>query len=385
MTAALLLALGLAQGPTEVPFRLGENAIIADAEINGKKLSFMFDTGFSGAFVVDHNISIGKPTGTINLRDFVGTFQASTVKLNSVKLGSKVIDSTHMEAVMQPADYSFSYQTHCDGIMGFQVLQHEIFEINFEKKKFIFHPKTVDISTWKPDNKKTFLLKLLPIGANSMEMAVEAENGQKLYLALDTGNSFYATTHRDSLERIGLWPKGKKPLYMKQSMVASGAVDSWNKKMTNMKIFGVPVKTSYWDIIDLPSSSAESDGTVGFGFLKNFNIIIDYDRRRVWLDNFTGQVENEPEGTPGITALYVPQRKQVAVVRVSPESPAEKAGIKVGDNIIMIDGHEIAGAIGFNELNNMLNGKPNTTVKITASRGGDVKRYEIERKVLINE
>src|SRR5437773_2611322 len=66
------------------------------------------------------------------------------------------------------------------------------------------------------------------------------------------------------------------------------------------KIFGVPVKGSIWDVIDLPSSSVEDDGTVGYGFLKNFNIVIDFERRYVWLENFTGKVADEPKAEPGI-------------------------------------------------------------------------------------
>ena len=63
-----------------------------------------------------------------------------------------------------------------------------------------------------------------------------------------------------------LWNKK----FIKQSWVASGPVDSWSVHLKNMAIFGVLVASSIWDVIDLPSSSAESDGTVGYQFLKNF-------------------------------------------------------------------------------------------------------------------
>ncbi len=41
--------------------------------------------------------------------------------------------------------------------MGFAVIKNYITEINFQKKKFIFHPKTLNITKRKPDNKRTFL------------------------------------------------------------------------------------------------------------------------------------------------------------------------------------------------------------------------------------
>jgi hypothetical protein len=218
-----------------------------------------------------------------------------------------------------------------------------------------------------------------------MVMEVVAPNGKKMYLALDTGNAFYATTHRDVLERVGLWDKGKDPKHVRQSFVASGPVDSWTKKLTDMSIFGVKVPTSYWDIIDLPSGSAESDGTVGFGFLSNFNITIDYDRRRVWMENFTGKVTTDPEGSSGITAVYSERRKGVVVARVSPDSPASAEKIMVGDNLLMVDGRELAGSIGFNELVKLLDGDPGSKVKLVLSRNGETRRLELERKVLIND
>lgn len=380
------LALLVAQtAPIEVPFKLAENAIIVDATVNGRNLSFMFDTGFSGAFVVDQSINLGKATGTMTLRDFVGEFQASTVKLNSVKLGTKTIDSADMQAVMQPADFSFSYNTHCDGIMGFEVVKNYVTEISFEKSKFIFHPKTLDINKRTPDNKRTFLLKMLPIGHGAIKLDVQMANGKKLLLSLDTGNAFYSTTHRDVLERVGLWKHEDKPKFVKQSFVASGAVDSWTKKIEGARIYGVDVPISYWDIIDLPSGTAESDGTVGFGFLKNFNIIIDFERRRVWLDNFTGKVGNDPEGSTGVTAAYDAQQNRVRVYRVTPDSPAERAGIKVGDSVLSVDGQELGGRIGYREVSALLDGPVGSKVTVNFSRNNQLMRLELDREALVND
>ena len=368
----------------EVPFKLGDNAIIVDARVNGKMLSFMFDTGFGGAVVVDHNISLGPVTGTANLVDFVGSFQAKTVDIKELKLGSLNIESKGMEAIQQPMDgNSFAYNMHTDGIMGLQVIKNRITEINFEKSTFRFHPSSHDISTRTPDNKKTFLLKMLPIGHNSVALPVVTTNGKRLNLALDTGNAFYLTTHRDVLERVGAWNPQQQPKFVKKSMVASGEVDSWSKRMEGTTIFGVPVKSSYWDIIELPSSSAEGDGTVGFGFLKNFNITIDYDRRRVWLENWTGNVGNDPDAEPGLAAVYSRRTDRVVIFDIAPDSPAQKAGLKEGDSILSMDGEEL-GKISYRRMEAKLKGPAGSKVKLSVSRNGNLMRFEIERAQLVN-
>jgi len=153
--------------------------------------------------------------------------------------------------------------------------------------------------------------------------------------------------------------------------------------MQNVTIFGVPVPDSTWSIIDLPSSSAESDGTIGYGFLKNFNITIDYERRRVWFENFTGKVGNEPVGDLGVSAFYNPDIKRVMVFRVSPGSPAEKAGIKVGDHVLSVDGQDNLN-IGFRRLLKLFEGEKGSKAQLVLSRAGSSFGMEVEREHLVN-
>jgi len=370
----------------DVPFHTTDHAIVVDATVNNANVSLVFDTGFGGAVVLNDSIDIGKPDGAMTLRDFVGQFEAKTTKIKSLKLGSKPVVCTDMMAVQQPLGrMSFGYNAHTDGIMGLEVIQKNITQINFEHSKFVFLPKTYDINKLVPDNKKSFMLKMLPIGQNSIELEVRTKSGGVMTLALDTGNSFYATTHKDVLERLGMWKVDQKPKFMHQSGVASGAVDSWSARFKDLTIFGAPVADSVWDIIDAPSSSAEGDGTVGFGFLKNFNITIDYDKRRVFLENWTGKVTDEFLGTVGLVGTYVKQRQGVMIVDVSPESPADKAGIKEGDMLLSIDGQDLDKE-DFRKVDSMLEGKVGTKAKIVISqKGGAVKRLELERLLLVNE
>ena len=384
---SLFIVAATAQGGlSEVPFRLGERAIIVDAVVNGANVACMFDTGFSGTLVLDSNVNIGKPTGQMTLRDFVGQFQASTTKIKTLKLGNKTIDTTGMEAVQQPLGrgMSFGYNMHTDGIMGFEVIAKNITQISFEKKKFVFYPKSFDINSLKADGKRTFMCKLLPTGHNSLEMEVVTKNGGKMNLALDTGNAFYATTHKDTLERIGLWKLDTKPKFMKQSGVASGTVDSWYLRMKDVSIYGVPVPDAIWSIIDAPSSSAEGDGTIGFGFLKNFNITIDYEKRRVFLENWTGKFTDEPVGEVGIGATFARSVNGVFIYHVVPESPAQAAGIKEGDILLSVDGEDLVKQDS-RQIDLLLEGPVGSKVKVVTSQGGSVKRYELERKLLVNE
>ena len=379
------LAASLVQDPTiEIPFRIGESAIIVDAKVNGKDVSLMFDSGFAGAFVIGPHINLGEATGKINLKDFVGVFQANTIEVTSVQMGEFKLEPDDMQIAQLPTlDFTRSYGTHVDGIMGLQVFKDNVTEINFEHKKFIIHPPSHDISRMKPDKVRTFLAKMLPIGHNSIEMEVWVGDGQRLILALDTGNGFYATTHRDVLQKKGLWRTGAEPDYMGRSQIASGVVESWSILLEDTIIFGVPVKTSIWDVIDLPSSSAEHNGTVGFGFLKHFNITIDLKRRKVWLENFDGVTAEEPLGHIGIAATYSKRESRMVIVSVTPNGPAEKAGVKVGDHLISIGGERLIRST-YRHVKSVLSGKPGTEIGLEISSRGQLKRMTLTRKLLVN-
>lgn len=368
--------------PAECRFVVGDNAIIVDVVVNGKTISCMFDTGYGGHFVINDAINIGKPSGVAGLRDFVGTFEAKTVKIDSIRLGGLNILDPHADAVQLPmAHMSLSYGTHTDAIMGLSVVKDYVTEINFEKQKFIFHPRSVDITKRTPDNQRTFLIKMLPYGYNSIELPVSV-NGKPLHLALDTGNSFYATTHKESLIRVGLWDRDRKPNFMTQAMVASGPVDSFMVRVPEANIFGVTVKDSVWSVIDLPSSGADSDGTVGFGFLKHFNIILDYERRYVWLENWTGRVTDPPEAHVGFR-VYQAENGDYVVYGVHKGGPAELAGIQRGDRLRVIDGKSVS-MMRPEQVEAALTGEEGSLCKVAVSRGGLLIRADIQRRLLVN-
>jgi predicted aspartyl protease len=388
MLTSLVLPIALLQSgntlaqPIEAPFKVTEYAIIVDAVVNGKNASFMFDTGYGGTIVISDQIDIGKPTGTVTLRDFVRELSAPTVPLKSLQIGALKLSDLQDDAVLQPrAASTETYGTHCDGIMGLSAVIDYVTEINIEKSKFVFHPKSVDITKRIPDNVKTFLVKLEPHGFNSIEL-LTLVNGKPLHLALDTGNSFYVTTHKEVLERVGVWDKNQKPKYMTQAFVASGAVDSFPIWIKDAIIYGVPVKASIWDIIDLPSSSVEHDGTVGFQFLKNFNITIDFERRHVWLENFTGKNADIENAEPGI-AIYRNDAGRIQIWRVFEGSPAAAAGVKDGDILMAVNGKSLSMVAG-RDIQSLLHGPPGSKVRLTVSRDGSMSHYEVERRVLAN-
>lgn len=371
--------------PIEVPFVIADDALIVKAEVNGTPVSLLFDTGFGGSLLISDSIDIGPSSGTTRLKDFVGEFDAKTVKVKSLRLGPLTMDTGQMLAIQQPTTgMSAGYNMHIDGLIGLQTIANYVTEFDFQHQKLIFFPKSTDITKRVPNGKTTFLSKLLPIGNESLEMLVKTPSGRTMVMAVDTGNSFYATTHKDVLQRVGLWDSGQDPKYMKLSGIATGPVESWSIQMPPLVVFGIPVPSSVWSVIDLPSVTAESDGTVGFQFLRNFNFTVDFDRRRVWFDNFTGKTADDLVAETGISGGYRDRTRKVEVWRVTPGSPADQAGIQKGDEVISVDNQDLESTT-FRKFDSLMEGPLGSKVDIAISRNGELKRFELQRAYLMNQ
>lgn len=383
MLAALFVGC-LALQAVEVPFRVGAEAIVLDIEVNGRKVSTMFDTGFSGTLAIQEGVNIGPASGTQRLRDFVGSFEAKTVPIKSLRLGGKDLAAPEMSAVQKPMGHmTASYNTHTDGILGFEPFRDHVLEINFARKVLVIHPSSHDVSARTPDGDRTFLTRLLPIGHDSLEMSAVTPSGKRMTLALDTGNAFFAVTHRDVLERTELWDPKAEPRFLKQAYVASGLVDNFLKRMPPMTVFGVPIGSSVWSIIALPSSTAESDGTVGFGFLKHFNTTIDFGRRRVWFERVSDKVENDAPAEVGLIARRAPRETRFTVVRIVKGGPAEQVGVREGDQLLGVDGQDLVN-LADKDVEQLLEGAAGTEVRLALSRHGAPIRVAAVRQSLVN-
>lgn len=382
-TLVASVALGRQAPVGEVPFAIEGGQIIVEATLNKRSLRLIFDTGYGGSVICDTTVDIGKPNGTETLQDFVGTLEVATVPIKSLLFGKIPIPMGGEEANQQPGVSRMSGATHIDGLMGFSVIKDSITEINFKDKKFVFHPATEDLSKRKPDNKTTFLVPMEPLGARAIVLPVTTPSGKPCHMALDTGNAFYATLNRDALERVGLWPEGQAPKFMSEAGVASGTVKSWYKRLKNMNIFTVPVAESVWDIIDRPASNSLSDGTVGFQFLQNFNITFDFKKRLVWLENWSGKVSEPAEGNLGIAAAWSKRSESAIVFFVSPDSPAEKAGIKEGDHLLDLDDNDLTN-MSYTRMRKLLAGPVGSKVKLSVSHDGVSRRLTLVREELVN-
>lgn len=124
------------------------------------------------------------------------------------------------------------------------------------------------------------------------------------------------------------------------------------------------------------------DGLLGYSFLKHFRVAIDYPRGLLWLDPDQGDVPDRPWEYchPGIQLESV--GGSLRVMAVAEGSPAARAGIRAGDELVSVDG---APAIGSEvvEVARKLEGAPGSRVILGLRRGSREWSRKLARTPLL--
>lgn len=327
MNTAILLSLSLLPlaGPT---LRLAEGGVVIDAEVNGKPLSLLLDTGYTGWVAVDSSVDIGRSTGTTSVRDFVGQTEVPVVPLRSMKVAGRALDVGGEEAIRKPLKHLAEvYGERVQGVMGLQPFLDGPVTFDWRAGSIAFGARRVGHE-----------VRLLPIGLHSLEVRLDTPGGP-LTLGLDTGNTEYLVTHRESLERVGLWPADATPRWLRAARVATGPLTTWQTFVPSTQLGPEELPPSVWTIIELPSSQAQADGTIGFGLLSRFRFTVDFPARRVWLDPYEpDELGNPVVGEVGLSVGRDAKTGEVRVAALVQGGPAERAGLRPRTPILSIDG-----------------------------------------------
>ncbi len=110
------------------------------------------------------------------------------------------------------------------------------------------------------------------------------------------------------------------------------------------------------------------DGLLGYSFLKHYRVALDFPRGLLRLDPSRGDVGDRPEeySHPGLQLESVGE--EVRVFAVAEGSPAARAGIRAGDELVAIDGESVTG-LEVVAVARRLEGAPGTALSLGLRRG----------------
>lgn len=91
---------------------------------------------------------------------------------------------------------------------------------------------------------------------------------------------------------------------------------------------------------------------------------------------------NGLEGTFAGIGIYIQQQDNKLIIQsIFEESPAEKAGLREGDEVVAVDGKRVAGQ-SIEQVTEWMKGEPDSSVELTVKRGGKEHTVQLKREIL---
>lgn len=367
IAAALALQAGLAPGFVQQM----ESApiLMIHASVLGHDRLFGIDTGSSSLLI--------KP-GVIQAIDDPGSGKSTIVPLD-------FLSGAPVQAQVA------TFPTPADGVIGLGYLKEKAIGVDAYNKAFSVW-KEGNLSkdqveywfshaprdgAWYPFSAKPYqTIEMKTIDGDSHYFIDGSVDGKPITLGLDTDS---ATT---AIEQNVIPADGFTPLYEGQF---GGLKGNWPIQLGIADSFSLGTEElRAYPISQVPPGSLKpAQGIIGFDMLMNRRAIIDFPARKLYL----GPLNDETLGSEALLPLGIrlaPFMGGKQWIGVIPGSPADKAGLQSGDELVEVDGKPVSASnlpITHSSLavDYAKTGIPDSLKVLVKEKGGEPKTYEIKR------
>jgi predicted aspartyl protease len=332
----------------DIPFEYKSHEIIVHGEADGKKdLTFVFDTGATSP-VLDKALGLtGMHISDNIVQEAEGKTAAEAVWFDDLRIGDKDGSaSVHNIAVLLTnlSQMSRLLGRKIDGVIGISFMAGFVVEIDYEKHILHFYSaRNFTIADKKPDNQRTFLFDLAPANARPLSCMLIHGKLHPEYdydFLLDTGFGGYVSVAQAAAQESGLF-KPDTPRVPGTSYGVSRSFES-NKIRAKYLMLGNINLSGRIISVDVRNNDAYGQtGIVGNRLLQNYLLILDYPRRKLWLERRTEKEEPDEAEKLSLGLSIRADGRTIRVERVGKNSPAEHAGVRPGDTILSINGRSL--------------------------------------------
>jgi hypothetical protein len=367
-----------------IPFKMVNNLIIIPLRLNkSDTMNFILDTGVRTALL------IGLQTG-----DSLQLKYARKIKIKGLGEGDDVeaihsfgnrIDLPGIYGVNQDIlillqdvfFFSSKLGMRIHGILGYDIFKNFVVDINYERKELLIRHH----SRFKVKRSDNVVPILVEEGKPYVKAKIMSDNNQwvDVKLILDTGASHALSLDIFSNRAITL-PNKVKDAYLGRGL--NGDIRGKIGRIKNFHLGGFeleniltsfPDSTSLRHVVDV---AERRHGNIGAEILKRFHLTFDYLNQRMiirpnayfkkpFVYNMSGIEISTP--VPGLP-LYV-------ISDIEEDSPAERAGLKKGDQLLYLN-NKLAFQYSLNEIIALFQSKAGRKIIMSVQRNGIVMRFE---------
>lgn len=297
-------------------------------------LNFVFDTGSGGisldsTTVAQLNLITTKSNKII--KGIAGTKNVEYALKHTLKLPNLNVDSLDFH-INNYDLLTSSYGIKIDGIIGFSFLRRYIVKVDYDNLTIkVYSPGNIKY----PKNGYLMKPKFSPLPNDEHEITDEININANLIF--DTGAGLNLILTNEFANDTKLLKKKKRFYPLKIEGLGGQKI----MQLTTIKEFKVGkykfkhVPTMLFDDDFNVTNYPRTGGIVGNDLLRRFNLIINYPEFAMHLQPNTHFAETFDYAYTGMSIFLIDNK--ITVVDIMPNSPAVKAKLKEGDQILAID------------------------------------------------
>lgn len=328
-----------------VPFQVVGSYVVVEVNINGSStLNLILDSGVSSTIITELNAEDSVSLNYSGKTDIKGLgtgegIQALTSYNNTFRTGRmKTMNQTVYVLEQDLFNFSNRVGLKINGILGSDFFEGHIVKIDYNTQRITFYEN----KSFEVPKKYTAIPLILEGHKMFMNLPVtEADwSTRNAKMLLDTGAELTAWFRSNGKHPIEI-PSRNIRGYIGQGL--NGEIKGYMGRIYMMNIGG---HILYNPVVHFPDSvtimgalfQSEREGTIGSQILNRFNLIIDQRNKMLYIKpnyNFRKPFSYNIAGIELILQNEYLQMPEVCMIRE--DSPAERAGVRVGDKILQIN------------------------------------------------
>jgi Aspartyl protease/PDZ domain len=364
-----------------LPFEIVDNRIFVGVMLEGKgPFRFILDTGAGSAVSVETARAIGAKLG----REVEGRGAGETV----VKAWETSVAETRLGGlVVKDQDYrvfDFSDMRHVfgsqgfDGIIGQPVFSQAVVRVDYERRLLTF----TDASKFSYKGAGAEV----PFEVAGYVPIIRGEvDGAHARLGLDTGDRSAFTLKGPFVERQRLRERYAPKVEAVTGFGVGGPIRAQVVRLRSLK-FGPFEFEGAVTRFSLQKSGAfaasDTAGNMGGAILRQFTVIFDYTRRRLYFEKNDAYGQRLTYDRAGLWLSGAADGRSFEVFDVVAGGPAAEAGVRAGDRVVAVDGRGVE-SLRLIAARDELKDARRKTVRLTLSDGARLREVVIKLRDLV--
>lgn len=351
-----------------VPFEIIDGFPIVHVWVEGKNHQFVFDTGAYKTCInseVFPNLPISKKIENI------GGIGSERKSMNAVNFSFNFLNQNYLNQEVIYTDLSLFSKMSCtnlkiSGIIGRDVMENYIVEINPDSKKIIFHHH----SDFNESQLKGFTKMKLQKKSPAVPIKI---GGETRYALFDTGSAYGISTTNYKLEN---YIKTAQHISYKSKGSSIGIHGVNNDEDIHYKVYNSPLEVGNLTVKNQVFETSKNDfNNMGFDFSKQFISYLDLKNHKLFIKQVNQNTESINDNALyiiGFSVGYNVEKEKSMITRLS----AKVENLFPGDTLISINGE--TPPTNNCEMYSFLRKFFGSKMKIIIERNNETKEIEIE-------